>query len=532
MVGEVSATQASAISVDDLVTLADLFPTLADEMPLDHLVSDAASRTWFGSTGFTIWSDISCMTLDEIEGWPGLGRQRVDQLIEDLARVAHTPVDETPAASPLVTLDEVSGSMTFGELFPFISPATLVESLVTGTRTRNAIGRRGLTTWAQLASLTLDEVRRWNGVGSETVKSLLQNLAAYEPDQGTADARDITERDPLNVRFPDLDPSIPLYRLTRDTRLLNALQGREISNWEQLSKLSVIQIAAWSGIGSTSIERLLADLASAPIPIPSEPAKTKDPGPSMREQSMIQMRREGAALGAIGERFGVSRERVRQIIGKYGGPSPAEVRARKAALALEAAELRRGEIDRLLRPVLMKRGALTVSEAAEAIGVTSEEIATYWPEDLGSLRIRPGSADRSWTEQDLLSAVREAALYEFPLTAKAYSELVRMGQVRGPSLPLVYQRFGSWAVVCDAAGVEHGQTPRASYNTRWTDEEIVAFARDYLLDADWPGSAQEYDNWKRATAPDAPSFMTIRNRLGTWSSIKRLALRPGEHANE
>ncbi len=230
MAGEISAADADAASADNLITLADLFPTLGDATPLDHLVSAAATRTWFNFAGFTTWSDISFMGLDEIEGWPGLGRQRVEQLMNDLARTVLASGPEPLAEDAAPEPDIASSSMTFGELFPSIRPAALVENLVTDTRTRNAIGRRGLTTWAQVAPLTVEVVRRWNGIGAGSVQSLLQDLTAYEPDHARAPS---THRP-----RPNHPSTLPLTAIGASTQQdVTMRSGRTSSIRSQLSRL-------------------------------------------------------------------------------------------------------------------------------------------------------------------------------------------------------------------------------------------------------------------------------------------------------
>ena len=52
----------------------------------------------------------------------------------------------------------------------------------------------------------------------------------------------------------------------------------------------------------------------------------------------------------------------------------------------------------------------------------------------------------------------------------------------------------------------------------------------YLLDPDSPNSAHRFDEWKRAFAPDGPSFQTLRNRFGSWTEVKRRALAQGDVA--
>ncbi|CAH0123308.1 sigma factor-like helix-turn-helix DNA-binding protein [Microbacterium sp. Bi121] len=532
-----SATDFESASADELVTLADVFPAIADAAALDQVVSDSATCTWFSFGGFKSWSDISCMTLAEISDWPGLGEERIGQLIEDFATATRSGhgIIRSKVHRSTGPADSDLPPVPLGALFPSIGAQTSVERIVSGATTRNAMLRRGIRTWRHLAPHNLDDIGQWSGIGHRAMETLLTDLTAHVPGSAAPYESATNVAATLGDQFPHLDAAVPIERLTNDTRSFNALVAHQVFDWRGLSELSIDQIATWSGIGATSIERLLNDLGRAPLADPHAVTtpRRSSPGPTPRERLMIDRRRAGATLGTIGDEFGISRERVRQIIEKHGGPSPAEVRAAQQDLVRRTKEARRSAIDKLVRPILHEGGAMTIPELTARTGLTNAELVEFWPEDLTHLRIRTaGFAEPTWTDDETYAAIREAALFEFPLTAKAYAELIRVGQVRGPSLPRINQRFGGWAAACDAAQVEHGQTPRASYNTRWTDAELLAYARDYFLDPGWPSSAHRFDAWKRQHASDAPSQQTLRNRFGTWSNVKRLALYPGENSND
>ena len=97
-------------------------------------------------------------------------------------------------------------------------------------------------------------------------------------------------------------------------------------------------------------------------------------------------------------------------------------------------------------------------------------------------------------------------------------------------MPRIWQRFGSWTAACEAAGVVPGQTMRPHYQSRWSDDDLLQIARQYFLDPGAPNSAGRFDEWKRATVPDGPSFQTLRNRFGSWTEVKRRALAQGGQA--
>lgn len=241
-----------------------------------------------------------------------------------------------------------------------------------------------------------------------------------------------------------------------------------------------------------------------------------------RAQLMIRARLDGATYEEIGARFGVTRERARQIVNENHGPSTAEVRASRAARET----LRREGVQSEIREALEVMGPLSVPEMSELLDRSETEVKRLWPADLKGLRIRQGKSEQAWSDVEILLAIQRASIYEFPLTANSYRELVAVGQVRGPSLPRVGQRFGSWAAACEAAGVEHGQAWRDNYQSQWTDDELLGFVREYSSVSKASFSVQGYSSWRSAECPSAPSGMTLRNRFGSWTEIKRRALSP------
>ncbi len=142
------------------------------------------------------------------------------------------------------------------------------------------------------------------------------------------------------------------------------------------------------------------------------------------------------------------------------------------------------------------------------------------------LTILQGNGDNSvpnlqqWTDEQCLEALRTAATYFHPLRAKQYSKICEIGEIEGPSVPLLYNRFGSWSRACELAGVESGVAHR-EYESRWSATDLEKFVDDFMLDPEVRiKNFSNFDNWLSATDEMCPSSATIRNRLGNWSSIK------------
>lgn len=250
--------------------------------------------------------------------------------------------------------------------------------------------------------------------------------------------------------------------------------------------------------------------------------KTSTPMASSRDSEILQQRESGKTLDEIGTEFGITRERVRQIVKASGGPTPSELKRKKELRRIQEEKA----LTRQIRSHLDQFGPHTAKEVAEALNLTENRIRAHWPSDRRHLRLQYQTSDsrKHWTNGQIILAIQEAATFEFPLTGTTYSELIHLGEVSGPSLALIHKRFNGWIKACNEAGVESKSAPRGTYQSKWTDDDLLSFTREYLLDSSHPGTADGYIQWRKKERVEAPSLPTLRNRLGTWNAIKRRAL--------
>jgi hypothetical protein len=222
-------------------------------------------------------------------------------------------------------------------------------------------------------------------------------------------------------------------------------------------------------------------------------------------------------LEAIGDAVGLTRERVRQICAREGAKAPSKEVAHQ--IEAETRDQRTRDVARYLESA---PGA-TLAEIADVLGIREQMVGQYIPVELRRLVLwESGNRTRAtvrWSDEEILEALRCAATYEFPLSTMKYSNLVEIGEIRGPSVARIYQRFGQWSAACESAGVEHGST-RIDYTSRWTDADITRFLVLYLSDTRYTGAAHRYDEWRIAESVDAPSLGTVRSRFGDWESAK------------
>jgi hypothetical protein len=235
------------------------------------------------------------------------------------------------------------------------------------------------------------------------------------------------------------------------------------------------------------------------------------------------MRESGLTLEAIAMELGLTRERIRQICKKYGlrtgkvlqEQRRIELEQRKQALRSDVATF------------IVTHPGSTRGEIAQACGVDESKVNRLIPSDLRRLVLIDNkdrrSLGRQWSDEEVFEAIRAAATYEFPLTSAGYSELVRVGEIDGPTVARIHQRFGGWSRACGLADVESGVSS-IPYTSNWTDDDILRFVVMYLSDPKYSGAFHMYDKWRSEKCDDAPSSGMVRNRLGEWSTVKEIAL--------
>jgi len=239
-----------------------------------------------------------------------------------------------------------------------------------------------------------------------------------------------------------------------------------------------------------------------------------------RNREMVDLRTSGKSLGEIGEKFGITRERVRQILLKTDAPSFQEVKAlRESIKADKLEEVRATAIERA-----SAQPNKTIDEIAEELQVSAIELKRILTPQEINLFARPlRTGFQKWSDQEIVVILREAATLEFPLTVKAYSKLLEDGFLKGPSAARISQRFRSWQNACDLADVEAGTRTRPRDQSRWTDNDLFTAVIHYLKLPESTGSARDYDSWA-SDQDDVPSMGTLRNRLGEWNLIRNTAI--------
>jgi len=247
---------------------------------------------------------------------------------------------------------------------------------------------------------------------------------------------------------------------------------------------------------------------------------TLAPGSLQRVREMTALRGQGWSLDEIALRYGVSRERVRQILRANGGPDPCDVVDARRRRAERQAEAR---IDELL--ALWRAGeepasaATTLGLQAVACRSTIARFATEVDRTArrASLADARGSGAQMYSDRDILVALTSVAarLGRVP-SPKEYAALAR--QLQFPSLPTVLNRMGGWTSAVRAAGMQPLGAKRRRRARRWTDDACWTALRHVVAELGQIPTVLAYER-HAAERDDLPSSATLRNRLGRWSAI-------------
>jgi hypothetical protein len=243
----------------------------------------------------------------------------------------------------------------------------------------------------------------------------------------------------------------------------------------------------------------------------------------------IDARRSGESYRSIGQRYGVSHERVRQVVAEEPGTSM-NIFAKQRTERIEE-----------IRAWLVEHGPVTRSALLEHFGLKGRQLAYLvrdvedFPMHLVILSARP--TDALFSDDDVYAALRRvwaAVQHERPevqgLSHALYNAYRNPDE---PSPARIIGREQTWELACDHAGIPPGSTYRtkASYGSVWSADDLWDALVRYLDASETDGirpSYARYDAWQK-TQPDCPSGTTMRLKLralgyATWPGIIEAAV--------
>lgn len=227
----------------------------------------------------------------------------------------------------------------------------------------------------------------------------------------------------------------------------------------------------------------------------------------------------GATLEQIGDRWGVTRERVRQIINAdsgYTAPELAQHRRLKAAEEkqfLKASVLAWSEAN---PGVDLHEGARRFCLERDEFKKLLGRRARFHEASAMRKSFRSGASD-----EQLLQYLRRFHAETGATTAAAYTAWAKQEGV--PGHQTVATRFGRWKNALTAAGIRRAEPVRRE--SVFTDDDLWAAAMDAFASPEAPVTYREFSEWLQARE-GMPSDVLIRNRLQVpFSTLRHAAVR-------
>lgn len=233
-----------------------------------------------------------------------------------------------------------------------------------------------------------------------------------------------------------------------------------------------------------------------------------------RAEAMAERWRSGDTLAAIGADYGLSRQRVQQILHHSG-----------LATADDAVQARRKARDRVddddrtrMRAWLRKNPGASRIQLAAAVSLTTVRVGALLEDDMRRLLVTDHTQASRWSDEEVLDCLRRAAAESGePLSGEAYRRWA--AEHGGPTSGRIGQRWGTWRKACLAAGLDVGPVKR-TYHRRWSKGLMISLVADYLAETKGAGTHSGFEVWAR-NRKDSPSPTTLRNTFGAWTEARR-----------
>lgn len=248
---------------------------------------------------------------------------------------------------------------------------------------------------------------------------------------------------------------------------------------------------------------------------------------------MAEQYAAGATLQEIGDQYGITRERVRQLIGA-GGFSMANLKGKS----------RQARKDRVLRDhgdaisALLGEGDLA-SEVAVKLGVPFDlvrELDVANPDYARRRRlIRPRTGSLRYSIEEVLQCLREAnRTLGGVLTTADYDRFRSSRRFPDgrpwPTNQTASLRYGSWRKALEAAGLESNPSTPITGKFRFSEAECIAAVRAAEAIYGRLPTVEEYDKYTVKMRAAAPGTSTVRQRLGngSWQATLRRVAEAGD----
>lgn len=248
----------------------------------------------------------------------------------------------------------------------------------------------------------------------------------------------------------------------------------------------------------------------------------------LRASLMARRYSGGATLSQIGAEFGVSRERVRQILKESGlGSKRLKTRALEARRE-RSADARATQIARRYlagTPIDGLRAEFRISRPALLQILTQKG---FHLSPLARTRTRKATPPRYQTRELIKCLVTASNAIGGVLTTAAYTAFAATRKFsdgrRWPTHQTMLLRFGSWRAGLEAAGLATNASSPILGNVLFDKAHCIDAILETTRALGHLPTAAEYGRHASEMRGALPSMSTVRHRLGTWATALRQAV--------
>jgi len=260
-----------------------------------------------------------------------------------------------------------------------------------------------------------------------------------------------------------------------------------------------------------------------------------------RNLNILAARLDGFTLDAIGKEYGVTRERVRQIINNLIAKAQTfpefssfhlenmlQQRLNELKSASKLLQMKmRSDLDLKARQIINNKPGIKLEELSVLLGTNSQLLNYSLGKNTKKFIYTVEKANvisSNFTDEEILEALRLAEAFESPINHSSYDDLVGRGLIKGPGSQTVMKRFSTWNKACQLADVSYNESVRDSYESLWTKNEMLDYVIEFLKNRTFTAGLNSYDEWRIESLSNAPSGAHLRNNFDTWINAKNTAL--------
>lgn len=234
-------------------------------------------------------------------------------------------------------------------------------------------------------------------------------------------------------------------------------------------------------------------------------------GAAERARDMHEIYANGGTLEAVGQQYGLTRERVRQIFRDQGLPTiPLGDRRRRVH------EKRADEIIDKYRELRDER------EVARVLGLPRVVVEEVLRKRLSASELRKRTKHgKKYSNDELIAMLCQASeALGGVLTKDDFESYARERQLSDgrpwPTAQTHMHRFGTWRKALEAAGLRANPTSAIAGQLLFTEAQCIDALRHLARELDKAPTVAEYEAYAKEMNGAFPSSATIRNRFGSW----------------